>query len=142
MSSLPVVGNQGRGTTGWLLDPDERTRLLHAFPPAYRDVIAHHVTLTAADNLPMSVPAHVTGLLLGRIDDGRGLEAMIVEINGTTDRPDGGTYHITWSLDRSAHREARESNAVILRLGWLRFAAPVRISLLPAYWQRERQAPR
>ncbi len=40
-----------------------------------------------------------------------GVEAMVVAIDGTTDRPDGSTYHITWSLGDG--RRARESNDVL-----------------------------
>ena len=34
-----------------------------------------------------------------------------IELDGTTDRPDGSTYHITWSLGPG--REAHESNDVL-----------------------------
>ena len=37
-------------------------------------------------------------------------------IDGTTDRPDGSTYHITWSLGPG--RQARESNDVLRERGW------------------------
>ena len=45
--------------------------------------------------------------MIGRADDGESLECLVVEIDGTTDRPDGSTYHITWSLGpgRRARRE-------------------------------------
>ena len=136
MRPTPSAADQRRGTNGWLLDPFERAALLVTYRPAYPDAVAHHVTLKSGQHLPIAVPEHVTALLVGRVDDGRGLEALIVEIDGTTDRPDGGTYHITWSLDRAAAREARESNAVIRQLGWTPFATPVRVSLMPAYWER------
>ena len=54
---------------------------------------------------------------------------MVVEIDGTTDRPDGSTYHITWSL--GAGRAASESNEVIRAHGW-RPVEPVAITLTPA----------
>ena len=47
--------------------------------------------------------------------------AMVVTIDGTTDRPDGSTFHITWSLDKSKGREARESNDVLKERGWTSF---------------------
>ena len=31
--------------TGWLLDEAQRAELLQQFPPAYPNVVAHHVTL-------------------------------------------------------------------------------------------------
>ena len=54
---------------------------------------------------------------------------MVVEIDGTTDRPDGSTYHITWSL--CADRAAKESNHVIRAHGW-RPVEAVAITLTPA----------
>lgn len=55
---------------------------------------------------------------------------MVVAISGTTDRPGGGTYHITWSL--AAGREAKESNDVIAGLGWDRLERPLAVTLAPA----------
>ena len=54
---------------------------------------------------------------------------MVVSINGTTDRPDGSTYHITWSLGDG--RRARESNDVLKERGWDEFDDPVPIKLEP-----------
>jgi len=53
-----------------------------------------------------------------------------VAISGTTDRPGGGTYHITWSL--ATGRTAKESNDVISRQGWERFERPIAATLVPA----------
>ena len=58
--------------------------------------------------------------------------AMVVRIGGTTDRQGGGTYHITWSLDREAGRRAKESNDVIAELGW----SPEEALDWPAYKER------
>jgi len=52
-----------------------------------------------------------------------------VELDGTTDRPDGSTYHITWSLGPG--REARESNDVLRDLGW-KHVTPIPVELEPA----------
>lgn len=38
--------------------------------------------------------------VVGYIDTGDGLEGFLVEVNGKSDRPSGGKYHITWSIDR------------------------------------------
>ena len=70
--------------------------------------------------------------IIGRADDDEGVEAMVVEIDGTSDRPDGSTFHITWSLDRAKGRGAIESNDVIRERGWTAFDAPVDVSVIPA----------
>jgi hypothetical protein len=55
---------------------------------------------------------------------------MVVELDGTTDRPDGSTYHITWSLGPT--RRARESNDVLRNQGWDYLETPIAIDLEPA----------
>jgi hypothetical protein len=54
---------------------------------------------------------------------------MVVRIGGTTDRPDGSTYHVTWSLEPG--RQAKESNEVIRTQGWTAFPQPIPLSLKP-----------
>jgi hypothetical protein len=117
---------------GWSLDRDERRALLERFAPTYPDPVADHVTLqshVAADTPP---PPPVTCRIVGRADDGAGVEAMVVEIDGSTDRPDGSTFHITWSLDRRKGRGAIESNDVIRERGWTSLDEPVDVSVIPA----------
>jgi hypothetical protein len=59
---------------------------------------------------------------------------MVVRIGGTTDRPDGSTYHITWSLRPG--RQAKESNDVIARHGWREVHPPVPVTLAPHTYVR------
>ena len=114
---------------GWLLDEGDREKLLKQFPPRSANTVAHHVTLkTDAEQEPL--PPQVKAEAVGRTDDGAGVEAMVVTIDGTTDRPDGSTYHITWSL--ADGRRARESNDVLKRRGWDELDHPVPIRLEPA----------
>jgi hypothetical protein len=60
----------------------------------------------------------------------------VVRIGGSTDRPDGGTYHITWSLAEG--RDAKESNDVIAARGWQPVDPPIEVRLQPQVWQREK----
>ena len=116
---------------GWKLDRGEREQLLRRFPPRYPDTIADHVTLeTGAENKPL--PPEVTAEIVGRTDDDEGVEAMVVTIDGTTDRPDGSTFHITWSLDKKKGRKARESNDVLKQRGWDELGHPIRVTVTPA----------
>ena len=118
---------------GWKLDRDQRDELLKRFPPRYADVIADHVTLrtnAGQDELPDPVDAAI----IGRADDGDSLECMVATIDGTCDRPDGSTFHITWSLDRSKGREARESNDLLREGGWTRWPETIPVSVEPARW--------
>ena len=116
--------------TGWKVPNDERERLLERFAPKYENVIADHVTLRVGANSSTPLPRKVGAQVVGRTDDGSSLEALVVEMDGTTDRPDGSTYHITWSLGPG--RKARESNDVLRDRGWEPLDRPIPIELEPA----------
>ena len=116
--------------TGWKLPKDERERLLARFPPEYENVIADHVTLRTGATAATPLPPKPKARIVGRADDGASLECLVVELDGTTDRPDGSTYHITWSLGPG--RKARESNDVLRERGWKRLNEPLRLTLEPA----------
>jgi hypothetical protein len=124
------MGEQGN-VIGWKLDLGEREKLLRRFPPRYGDVIADHVTLKtkAAGQQP---PQPVDAAIVGHADDVDSLECMVVTINGTSNRPDGSTFHITWSLDKAKGRTARESNDLLKNGGWTHFDEPTPITLQPA----------
>jgi hypothetical protein len=115
---------------GWKLPRDQRARLLERFPAKYENVIADHVTLRSGANPQTPVPPYVDARIVGRADDGESLECLVVEVDGTTDRPDGSTYHITWSLGPG--RRAIESNDVLGDRGWQAIAAPIPVELEPA----------
>ena len=87
------------------------------------------VTLASGADPGAALPGPRQALIVGQVDDEAGLQALVVAIDGTTDRPDGSTYHITWSLDRARGRHAVDSNEVIARLGWRPLAAPVPVGL-------------
>jgi len=120
----------GSSVTGWKLDREQRKELLQQFPPRYREVVADHVTLKAKASAEAPLPDETHGEIVGKVDDGRGVEAMIVSIGGTTDRPDGSSYHITWSLEPG--RKARESNDVLRSEQWVMFDLPMPVKLAPA----------
>ncbi len=122
----------GDAAIGWKLDRADRERLLARFRPVYPDLIADHVTLEAQACSDAPLPDESSGQIVGEADDRQGVQALVVRIGGTTDRPNGGTYHITWSLDRAKGRRASDSNQVIARLGWTPLAEPVAIGLQPA----------
>lgn len=117
---------------GWKLDEEQRLELLERFAPEWPDVIADHVTLEADVGPDAALPPEVEAEIVGGITDGEGLQAMAVAVDGTTDRPDGSIYHITWSLDRGRGREAVESNRVLAERGYAPLDNPVPIKLRPA----------
>ena len=116
--------------TGWKLPEIERELLLRRFPPKYEKVVADHVTLRVGATPDTPLPNRPQAQVVGRADDGSSLECLVVELDGTTDRPDGSTYHITWSL--GPQRKARESNDVLRDHGWTYIEAPIPVDLEPA----------
>ena len=115
--------------TGWKLPRDDREALLARFPPKYDIVVADHVTLRVGATSQTPLPRKPQARVVGRADDKRSLECLVVELDGTTDRPDGSTYHITWSLGPG--RNARESNDVLRDRSWDPIN-PIDIELEPA----------
>lgn len=119
---------------GWKLERHQRDALLQRFPPAYEVVVCDHVTLKFGE-APCFEPADVSAEIIGFANDRQGVQAAIVEIAGVSARPDGGVYHITWSL--APGRRAKESNDVIAALGWAPLPIGVPVELKAARWTPE-----
>jgi hypothetical protein len=132
LSAKEASARAGKGDAviGWKLDPEQRKELLQQFAPKFEKVIADHVTLAAKVKPDAELPCETSCEIVGRTDDGEGVEALVVRIDGTTDRPDGSTYHITWSLGPG--RKAKESNDVIRERGWQEVELPMPVALKPA----------
>jgi len=126
------MAEEPTGTIGWKLDRGERSALLARLPPLYGEAVADHVTFRSKVAPDALLPPGAPAEIVGRADDGQAVEAMVVAIDGQTARPDGSTWHVTWSLGPG--REAKESNKVIAERGWTRFDAPVPLKLIPARW--------
>lgn len=119
-------------TIGWKLDPDCRDLMLSRFPPCYGRVVADHVTRHVDHEPDATPPPEIANArIVGRADDGTGVETLVVALNGTTTRPDGGTWHITWSLAEG--RGARDSNALLTESGWEPLDGG-QLRITPAVW--------
>ena len=117
------------GYTCWMIDSMERTSLLAAFPPEYVNVIAHHVTLDYAVPQTHTLPTQMFGRIVGDAFD-KGVQALVLEIDGTVYRPDGGIYHVTWSLDEGRFPE---NSKTLLAKGWFPLEQQIEIKLTPAW---------
>ena len=101
--------------TAYELDKKSRQILAATFPPKYPDFIGHHITNKMVKKNEVTLPAMPKSVrVIGYADDGEGLEALVVEVNGRKLRPDGKLYHITWSLDRSKGRKPVQSNGLVM----------------------------
>lgn len=120
-------------TVGWKLDFADRAALLARFPPRYAETVADHVTLRFGTDNATPLPTATAGEVVGEADDDAGVQALVVRIDGNTERGDGSHYHITWSLAEG--REAKESNHVISLLGWQALGEVIPVRLTPARWK-------
>jgi hypothetical protein len=99
--------------TGYLLSEESRALLLAKFPPKYKDVIAHHITEKFGVKANTKAPEQPSEVwVVGYMDDGEGVEGLLVEVDGTVERPSGGKYHITWSIDRSKGKKPYHTNDI------------------------------
>lgn len=118
--------------SGWRLLPAERVRLLRRIPTVYPDVYADHITHRygfAEYELPsLALRARIIAIA----DDNKGVQTLVVTVNDNSIRPDGSTYHITWSIDRSLGRAPVDSNLVVKTHDWQRVSAR-RIIFLEAF---------
>ena len=115
--------------TAYVLKKKSRNQLFQKFPPKFPEKIAHHITkqFGVPSNTPHpSMPKSIK--VVGYASNDK-IEALIVEINGSTQRPGGGTYHITLSLDREKGAKPVHSNNLIQN-NWER-VDPITIQVSP-----------
>lgn len=113
--------------SAYVLDKESRELLLERFSPQFPEVIAHHITHQFPDDQPP--PPRALLEVVGHASDER-LECLVVELDGLSERPSGGIYHITLSLDREQGAKPVHSNEV-LREGWTPLINPIQISAQP-----------
>lgn len=116
---------------GWRLEDDDRAALLARFPPAYPEVLASHVVLKARARARERLPEPSRGRVIGQVDDGCGMQCLVLEVEGDLIRWDGGVFHLCWSLDPARGRRPAESEGVIAWLGWTP-VEPAPVGLVPA----------
>jgi hypothetical protein len=126
-NSSKIMEHTGTYYSCYLLDRANRRKLMKVFQPKY-NLVAHHVTHEFGVS-EQDVPPSATLCVVGYVDDGS-LEALIVEVNGSTRRPDGGTYHLTWS--KTKERRANDANDI---LGNATEVAPMEFVAEPACLQ-------
>lgn len=118
-----------KGYTGYELTQSSREKLLSIFTPIFSKFIGHHITYkfnVTAENVPEQCSARI----IGYAQEG-GLEALVAEINGSTARPDGKIYHVTWSLTPEIKKPVDSNN--LLQRGWKK-VSPIEINVQPKFF--------
>jgi hypothetical protein len=109
-----VLGKGVRsGYQAFEVSAESRSQLAQVFPPKFKEFIGHHITYRFGVNSDLPLPEATSFRVIGYACDPSGLEALVVEIDGTTVRPDGKIFHITWSLDRDAGFKPVNSNNLL-----------------------------
>lgn len=117
--------------TAYVLSDETRNALAERFPPRYDKFIGHHITEAFGVPRGTSAPDPVDVEVVGYIDSEDGLEALVASVNGSTSRPDGSIYHITWSLDPESGYKPKHSNDLLKARGFLQ-VRPIPITVEPA----------
>jgi hypothetical protein len=119
------------GYVAYVLGDPSRNLLAKRFPPKYPEFVGHHITVEFGVPKDASLPFGDTADIevVGYTEDD-GIEALVVAVNGETKRPDGKTYHITWSLDRSKGRKPVDSNNVVAQRGFTKVSPIVVYAIL------------
>jgi hypothetical protein len=78
------------------------------FPASFDRIVAEHVTYAYPD--PTCAPAARNVRIVGHAK-ADGVQALLVEIDGTSARPDGKLFHLTYSL--APGRKPVESNRLL-----------------------------
>ncbi len=126
---LDDILTEGNMYTAYVLDDASRDALMKKFPPKYDKVVGHHITVEFGVPEGTEPPADAKLNVLGRVDSGDGLEALVVAVDGDRTRPDGKTYHVTWSLDPDKYKPV-DSNDLIARKQFT-LSQPISITTKP-----------
>jgi hypothetical protein len=129
---IQQIMDSKKGYTGFELDGKQRRQLLQTLVPVYSDVIAHHVTYKFGVGQESIPTPPKEAFIVGYANDPSGLEAYVVSINGSTTRPDGKIFHITWSLDKSKGKKPVQSNNLLAR-GY-QTIDPIPVKLTPKFF--------
>jgi hypothetical protein len=121
------------GYQAFELDSASRSRLAQEFPPKFPEFIGHHITYKFGVSSEEPLPEAHSFKVVGYGCNPAGIEALVVEVDGTTERPDGGIFHCTWSLDRDAGFKPVKSND-LLAAGYERLATPINIHAVPKFF--------
>ena len=113
--------------SAYVIDEVSRKLILDVFLPQFPEVVAHHVTHRFPDQEPPPIVHNFE--VVGYASNHR-LECLIVRLDGLLDRPGGGVYHITLSIDREQGAKPVQSNQVI-QVGWTPLDEPITITAQP-----------
>lgn len=121
-----------KGYTGYQLTSSAHHELLAHIEPIHPDVIAHHVTHEYG--VYESLPPDAEYVRVVAMASNETVQAAIVKVNGTTERPGGKFYHITISIDRAAGAKPVDSNDLVAdSKNWVA-VDPFNLAVMPKFF--------
>lgn len=123
--------------TGYLLSDDSRELLASIFPPKNPTWLGHHITEVFGVQANHPAPEEPEIVQVIGYAEQDGIEGFLVSIDGNTQRPKGGLYHITWSIDKSKGRKPFHTNKII---GDAERISPINISVTPKTFTQSTEA--
>lgn len=96
-----------------------RQLLEERIPYSFKHKFGDHITAKYPYDKTVDGPVeeNTTAIIIpyAVLSDGENIECILVKVNGSTTRPDGSRYHITWSIDDKKKTKPVESNTIIKR---------------------------
>ena len=117
-----------KGYTAFNLTKEARQLVLNLFTPKFNNVVAHHITYKFNVSENDTIPSITTAKIVGYAED-ENAQAVVVEVEGSSQRPDGGILHITICHNSSV--KPYYSNNLIAK-GFTKIN-PVEINVKPSF---------
>jgi hypothetical protein len=117
------------GSIAYNLTKASRDAVLKRFPPRFSEVKCDHITVEfgVADDKKLP-PAPKSVRIIAHVIDETGIECLVVKIDGTVQRDDGNTFHVT--LSRNTDRQSVESNNIIKTCQWKRLGKAISLEVV------------
>ena len=112
------------GYSTYELTEESRERLLRERTLSFPKVITHHITYRFPDEEP---PPPITDFSVIGFSQGDAIECWVVSLDGEVNRPSGGFFHITASLDPEQGAKPVDSNGLLESCGWETLTEPIPI---------------
>lgn len=131
MRAKDIIESEPKPRSGYQafeISTQSRSHLASIFPPKFPEFIGHHITYRMGVKSDVPLPEASSFTVVGYAYDEAGIEALVVEVDGSVVRPDGKTFHITWSLDREAGFKPVKSNDLIASKGYRKISNPINIT--------------
>jgi hypothetical protein len=104
-----------------------RNLLLAKFSPKFENVSVHHITYRWGVKKDAGLPPEISSVKVIGYASNEHIECLVCLVDGTTDRIDGSTYHITISYD--SHSAAKDSNDLLQNTSYERID-PIEIEVI------------